>query len=93
VQPQRFFAVALPIYLLLLTNCCTSIYLLFLTNIISYNPFFVTETAGLLLGAGKHGALFKHPANFYTYHDTIMVSTKFRAKQATGPGEHSSSSN
>jgi len=44
-------------------------------------------------GAGKPGALFKRPANVYTFHDTIMASTEFRARQATGPGAHSSSNN
>jgi hypothetical protein len=46
-----------------------------------------------IFGAGKPGALFKRPANVYTFHDTVMVSTEFRAKQATGPGAHLSSNN
>ena len=46
-----------------------------------------------IFGAGKPGALFKRPANVYTFHDTVLASTEFRAKQATGPGAHSSSNN
>jgi len=44
-------------------------------------------------GAGKPGALFKRPTNVYTFHDTVLASTEFRAKQATGPGAHLSSNN
>jgi hypothetical protein len=44
-------------------------------------------------GAGKSGVLFKCPGNVYTFHDTVMASTEFHAKQATGPGAHSSLSN
>jgi hypothetical protein len=44
-------------------------------------------------GASKPGALFKCLANVYTFHDTVMVSTEFRARHATGPGVHSLSNN
>jgi hypothetical protein len=74
-----------PLYLLLL----------YLTNVNSL--FFWQKLWRIVIdcffGAGKPGALFKRPANVYTLHDIVMASTEFRARQATGPGVHSSSNN
>jgi hypothetical protein len=44
-------------------------------------------------GPGNPGALFKHPANVYNFHDTVMASLVFHSKQVTKPGAHSSSAN
>ncbi len=36
-------------------------------------------------GLSNPGALFKCPANVYTFHETVMSSVAFRAKQVTKP--------